>query len=95
MTENTTPEGRYSWGSLSADSMVYSTTTNRRPVDLRPDAPLQEEDLLQWWDGEVENDPFCFVCGRCTDHFAEHDDLVEAGLARYEGSTVLDLRPRE
>jgi hypothetical protein len=27
---------------------------------------------------------FCFVCRRCTDHFAEHDDLVEAGLAVYD-----------
>lgn len=26
---------------------------------------------------------YCFVCSRLTDHFAEHDDLVEAGLAKY------------
>ncbi len=26
------------------------------------------------WDFEPE--PHCFVCGRHTDHFAEHDDLV-------------------
>lgn len=32
---------------------------------------------------EDEADPHCFVCGRHTDHFAEHDDLVEAGKARY------------
>lgn len=31
----------------------------------------------------VEDDPHCFVCGRHTDHFAEHDDMVEAGTARY------------
>ena len=27
---------------------------------------------------------FCFVCNRPTDHRAEHDDLVEAGLASYD-----------
>lgn len=26
---------------------------------------------------------FCFVCNRATDHFAEHDALVHAGLATY------------
>lgn len=31
----------------------------------------------------VEDDPHCFVCHRHTDHFAEHDGLVEAGLATY------------
>lgn len=35
---------------------------------------------------------FCFVCGRPTDHRAEHDDLVEAGRARYdEHNGVVDL----
>ena len=29
-------------------------------------------------------DPHCFVCSRHTDHFAEHDALVDAGLAEYE-----------
>lgn len=32
----------------------------------------------------MEDDPHCFVCGRHTDHFAEHDNLVEAGYAQYE-----------
>lgn len=38
----------------------------------------------------VEDDPHCFVCGRHTGHFAEHDDLVDAGKARYteNGSVV-------
>lgn len=31
-----------------------------------------------------DTDPFCFVCSRCTDHFGEHDALVEAGLAAYD-----------
>jgi hypothetical protein len=30
-----------------------------------------------------EADPHCFVCHRHTDHFAEHDELVDAGLAAY------------
>lgn len=31
----------------------------------------------------IEDDPHCFVCGRHTDHYAEHDDMVEKGTARY------------
>lgn len=33
--------------------------------------------------GDVD-DAHCFVCGRHTDHFAEHDQMVEDGYARYE-----------
>jgi hypothetical protein len=33
--------------------------------------------------GDVD-DAHCFICGRHTDHFAEHDDMVEAGYAQYE-----------
>jgi hypothetical protein len=33
------------------------------------------------WDVD---DAHCFVCSRHTDHFAEHDDLVEQGFAQYE-----------
>lgn len=36
-----------------------------------------------------EEEAHCFVCSRHTDHFAEHDGLVEAGLAAYEGSAVV------
>lgn len=36
-----------------------------------------------------EEEAHCFVCGRHTDHVAEHDGLVEAGLAAYEGSAVV------
>ena len=32
----------------------------------------------------MEDDPHCFICSRHTDHFAEHDDMVEAGYAQYE-----------
>lgn len=31
----------------------------------------------------MDNDPYCFICSRCTDHVAEHDALVDAGLAEY------------
>lgn len=34
--------------------------------------------------GEVEeHEPHCFVCSRHTDHWGEHDDMVEAGTAYY------------
>ena len=32
---------------------------------------------------QQEHEPHCFVCGRHTDHYAEHDDMVEAGTAYY------------
>lgn len=28
-------------------------------------------------------DEYCFVCNRVTDHWGEHDALVDAGLAQY------------
>lgn len=35
-------------------------------------------------------DEYCFVCNRVTDHWGEHDALVEVGLARYrDDGTVL------
>lgn len=51
---------------------------------IRPQRPEPEPE-------PVEDDPFCFVCGRCTDHFAEHDDLVEQGLAEYRNGNVYRL----
>lgn len=42
--------------------------------------PVRVESVPAWAD---EHEPHCFVCGRHTDHFAEHDNLVEAGLAEY------------
>lgn len=35
-----------------------------------------------------ENDDWCGVCSRATDHTGEHDELVEAGLASYEAGGV-------
>lgn len=61
--------------------LAYSSTTGETPVDNRPlEIKLAEatEDLP---------DPFCFVCSRLTDHFGEHDDLVELGLASYDAET--------
>ena len=52
--------------------LAYSTSTGQ----VRRDS--QDEQASQ-----IDDDPFCFVCGRNTDHFAEHDDLVETGKARY------------
>lgn len=28
--------------------------------------------------------PYCFVCSRATEHMAEHDDLVDAGMVEYD-----------
>lgn len=49
-------------------TVVYSTSTDGTVYDARPEPlpfPVVREEV---W---VE---FCFVCGRATDHFAEHDD---------------------
>jgi hypothetical protein len=47
--------------------------------------PLTFEDEIAMG---IEYDPYCYVCGRCTDHVAEHDELVELGLARYDRGDV-------
>ena len=87
-------------------SLVYSTETaspaalsGEAPASLaQQPAPLDQD--LSWALGfEVHPDaeePWCGVCRRPTDHFAEHDDLVEAGLAAYDALTgsVRDLRAR-
>lgn len=53
--------------------LVFSSETGVQRADNSP--------AIVWDD---ESDPHCFVCGRHTDHFAEHDDMVEAGYAQYE-----------
>jgi hypothetical protein len=55
-----------------ASALVYSTRTGDKLV--RP----ERVEIENVWD-----QPFCFVCSRCTDHFAEHDDMIEAGTAEY------------
>lgn len=65
-------------------NLVYSTD-GTTTTDLR-----EEEVFLPEAEVEYEETPYCLVCGRCTDHWGEHDDLVEAGLAEYrsDGSVV-------
>lgn len=53
----------------SSSSAGTVTSTGHRPVPSRT-----HDDIPQ---------AFCFVCSRVTDHFAEHDALVAAGLATY------------
>lgn len=63
------------------DRPVYTTTTGQSPRgEYAEDAGLGSAA----WD-LADPEPFCFVCGRCTDHVGEHEALVEAGLARYSG----------
>lgn len=57
--------------------LAYSTSTDGVVVDNMPEEVVP---VLAWVE---EPDPHCFVCQRHTDHFAEHDDMVEAGTARY------------
>lgn len=70
--------------------MTTATTTthpgillNGLPLDM-DDLPAHLADELSSPQGGWDEVSFCFVCGRCTDHVAEHDDLVELGLAQYE-----------
>lgn len=62
-----------------ARRLAYTSTTG--------DAPKVEAR----WDDTFIDEAHCFVCGRHTDHWGEHDDLVEQGKARYEdnGSVYL------
>lgn len=62
----------------------------RNHMPQRPAYTTQTGDKPRTWQETVafglpalEDDPHCFVCGRHTDHFAEHDALVDSGLAEY------------
>ena len=59
------------------------TATATRVYTSSTDAPFDTEYLFPETPADDAED-FCFVCGRATDHFAEHDDLVDAGKAVYE-----------
>jgi hypothetical protein len=63
----------------ATSEVVYSTTTGqvRRPAHVEPNDAFLDI-----------NEAHCFVCRRHTDHFGEHDGLVEAGLALYKGGSV-------
>lgn len=56
---------------VQPDRLAYRSETGR--VNVRPARAVV-----------VDEQPFCFVCGRLTDHWGEHDDMVDAGTARYE-----------
>lgn len=63
-----------------SSTLVYSTTTGLDPmVDV--DAT---DDVDVAYDFNTIPEPHCFVCGRHTDHYGEHDALVAAGLAEYD-----------
>jgi hypothetical protein len=63
-------------------SLAYSTSTDGTIVDntVPEVAPTMDYSAMD----EYLSDPHCFVCQRHTDHWGEHDDMVEAGTARYE-----------
>lgn len=64
------------------NTLAYSTSTNGVIVDNMP-VPVQDTSAQDAYMGFL-SEPHCFVCGRHTDHFGEHDDMVEAGTARYD-----------
>lgn len=57
---------------VQVDRLAYSTSTG--------DAPRREVPTPEYVE---EHEPHCFVCGRHTDHWGEHDDMVDAGTAYY------------
>ena len=62
--------------------VVYTTSTGDAPRPAHtPIRPAYGMD-------PYEETAFCFVCSRCTEHVGEHEALVEAGLATYEGGSV-------
>ena len=65
----------------SRPRVAYSTRTGDSP---RP--ALRSQSWAAWDDEE-----YCFVCSRCTDHVGEHDDLIETGVAEYRGFKVILL----
>lgn len=71
----------------TASATVYSTATNEKASfaglsealvsELRLNAPENHT-----WSSDDQD--WCFVCSRPTDHRGEHDDLVDAGHASYD-----------
>ena len=57
--------------------LAYSSKTGDAPKVYFPQPVSEETRVIH------NDDPHCFVCGRHTDHFGEHDDLVESGEAVY------------
>lgn len=66
-------------------TVLYSTSTVG-PAYVAPTLASEwadEDDQMAWeW-------RYCFVCSRCTDHVGEHESLVAAGLAAYDGYDVV------
>lgn len=56
---------------VQANVLVYSTKSGDTSFVPTVQAPVDE------------HEPHCFVCKRHTDHYAEHDNLVEQGKAYY------------
>ncbi len=77
---------------MSTATPVYSTATDSKPVfaDLAPELaqelglPSDSELDFSIYEESDCYDEWCFVCNRPTDHRAEHDDLVDQGLASYD-----------
>lgn len=51
--------------------------------------PAEAFESPEWED--TESYDYCEVCGRATNHFAEHDDMVEAGFAFYDKNGIARL----
>lgn len=63
--------------------LAYTVSTGEAPR-LLIENDLHDPEIGPLFDDPNDgHEPFCFVCGRCTDHFGEHDDQVEAGEAFY------------
>jgi len=73
MNPNTVAQNRTARLVAEAVTPVYSTSTESA---LRARLDRAERALC--------TDEFCFVCGRCTDHFGEHSD--EQLLRAYRGA---------
>ena len=76
-------------GGMSTATLVYSTTTGTEPTGaLAHESEFSQDPRLV--DADVWP-AFCFVCSRAAEHFAEHDDLVEAGLVTYDADGSVRL----
>lgn len=64
------------------------TKWDTRRTDLSPEDRAAMERANAAAGEDLHAEAHCFVCNRHTDHFAEHDGLVEAGLAEYRNGSV-------
>ena len=69
----------------TTSTLAYSSSTDAGTTYLAPE--FGTTPAVESYDDMRGS--YCFVCSRCTDHVGEHEELVAAGMAEYDGGSVI------